>query len=197
MRIRARSKKPKKAPSDIFAIRKVGTELYWDGGKIPGRCPGWSGKAQEQLAWTPKFTETVHHWVTREDAIEALNDYELHGTDKPHPKVEIVTLSFQPAITAVEASPGLCPLIRERDRILRYYGITLSDAFGKSKIDATDAESYHFVVKRKGRSKTLMDESDIGGAVSYGVYTFLQTENDALHVRLLLGENFDKLYRIR
>jgi hypothetical protein len=85
----------------------------------------------------------------------------------------------------------------EYDRIMREFGTTLAAAFDTLKIEPEQADKFQFAIRRKGKTKALVDETDLPGSASYGVYTFVANEANALHFKLLLGDNFDRMWRLR
>lgn len=199
------SQRPKRASpktvvgKTLYALRKKGSEVYWNGKPPPLRQAGWHGKTQPQAKWTPQFTENPSFWVNREDAIKAFNEYEIFrlSSDKKLDDIELAILTAIPSVTSVEELT-ISEFEKEHDRIFRHFGLTLAQAYSKLKPEQYgDDPCYAYVVKRRGQSKELIDSAELDNVASASVFTFVRTENDALHVKLLLGDNFDRLWSLR
>ena len=199
LKMRPKRKQPNCfSKKSVFGLKQVGGEEYWDGKAPPLPNPGWRNNPAEQTPWKPKFTSKPVFWYDKEDAIKAYHEYELYNTatDGSFPDLELVTHEIRPEPVSTD-DLTICPIRKEHDRILRHHGLTLAQAYEKLDNEKLKEDPlFAYAIKRKGKSKELIDSAELDNAVSSGVYTFVRSEADALHVRLLIGENFDRMWRL-
>lgn len=181
-----------------YAIKDSNGE-YWTGNKPPEIKPGRNGKPSivKPAKFMPTFSVDPYFWSDIKAAKYAFNSYAAIRCDFPTlPELQFIKLEIG-FISEVSISID-SKQRKEAERIFRYYGSTLANAFMNLKLkDDNEAEDFTHAIRRKGQSAKTLTELGIPDAYSSGVYTFVKQDTDVFHVIMAMADNFDKSWAIR
>jgi hypothetical protein len=186
------AKNKKKADSTKFkyALRTpMGT--YWDGRVRPS-----NGYASMSSTWNVKFLTSPRYWNSKALAANAWKKYELArmcGSEVPD--LTMVEFEFSPVetdaytLTLAHVGVTFAEIMQTRTK---YYCDSAAKALidrVTNKFDEAKAKEYRYMIKRKAKTKQIIDEKFPDTSVSHLNYSLFNRENDVVMARLILGSD--------
>jgi hypothetical protein len=177
-----------------YALRVIETGKFWTGNV---RSPNRYARSRYAVAslprWVPQYQEIPMLW---NNIATAKRKWSIHETERQCgiavPELEIVTFEMKTVETGVQV-PDVDPITVRVTRLHRFVGSAVGTAFERLVDSRIDGMEFNYAVKRRGKTKDLID-GRLSDSFSFSTVTFIKTEEDLMHAKLLLGSNFATAY---
>lgn len=172
-----------------YYLRKVGTELYWDGNQYFGY--NYSVYDYPQFSSTRKV-------VSLTTAKSGFDQIEVgRASSKPisrWPECEIVCETLQ-VVSVERVSYKTDPRRLLPGLLERHSKASIASAYLAGLEQKIDMKSFQYLLVRKGGKAVI--EENIEGSFSQGFVSFLKDDKQVVLARLLLGEKSGELHEMK